>query len=654
MRPRNLLSAALLAAGACAALQNRNAAPGFRPLFNGRDLAGWVNVNCAPETWTARDGMIVCSGQPAGVLRTDRMYENFILELEYRHLSPGGNAGLFIWSDALPARGQPFTRSVEVQVMDGVETENYTSHGDIFSIHGARLTPDRPHPAGWERCLPSERRARPAPQWNHYRVTCDRGAIRLAVNGKGVSGVHDVAPRKGYICLESEGSEVHFRNLRVRELPPAREPVPQAEPDLGFRSLYNGLDLRGWKAPAELAPHWRPNGWMLEHDGQGGDLWSAEEYGDLQLLVDWRWPGPAHDADLPVILPDGTQALAPDGQPRTERVPEAGDSGIYLRGSSKSQVNMWCWPVGSGEVYGYRTDASLPAEVRAAVTPKVRADAPIGDWNRFVITMEGDRLTVVLNGQTVLENARLPGVPARGPIALQHHGSPVQFANVFVRPLDGVADGTPLHPGTIPRPNFPERTAAVAAAARANPSARLVFVGDSITQGWEGAGRAVWEREYAPLGALNLGVSGDQTASVLWRLQQGHFDPLRPELVVLLIGTNNTGHSMMPPQQIADGVAAILRELQRRLPEARVLLLGILPRGRSPEDPLRRSNAAANELLRGLADGRRVQFSDIGAAFLEPDGTLSHEVMPDYLHLSPRGYELWAAALRPHLRRLLR
>jgi hypothetical protein len=108
------------------------------PLFNGRDLSGWVNVNCAPDTWAARDGLIVCSGKPTGVLRTERMYENFVLELEYRHMVPGGNAGLFIWSDALTARGQHFTRSVEVRVKDGVQTENYTRPGDVFSLHGAR------------------------------------------------------------------------------------------------------------------------------------------------------------------------------------------------------------------------------------------------------------------------------------------------------------------------------------------------------------------------------------------------------------------------------------------------------------------------------------------------------------------------------------
>ena len=142
------------------------------------------------------------------------------------------------------------------------------------------------------------------------------------------------------------------------------------------------------------------------------------------------------DGELPVILPNGTRALNADGSPKTLKVPDAGDSGIYLRGSDRSQVNIWCWPVGSGEVYDYREDSNLPTEVRAAVTPKLKADRPIGEWNRFIITLRGDRLTVVLNDQVVIENARLPGIPARGPIALQHHGAPIQFANLFVHRLD--------------------------------------------------------------------------------------------------------------------------------------------------------------------------------------------------------------------------
>ena len=205
-------------------------------------------VNVAPETFTVRDGMIVSTGKPTGVMRTDRPYENFVIELEWRHLKPGGNAGLFVWSDALPAMGVPFTRSFEVQILDGHEDPNYTSHGDVFGIWGATMTPDRPHPAGWMRCLPSEKRARPSPEWNHYRVSCQDGVLKLAVNGKEVSGASHCVPRAGYICLESEGSECHFRNLRIQELPSTRPAsAEKATLDEGLTSIYSGLDLRGWQ-----------------------------------------------------------------------------------------------------------------------------------------------------------------------------------------------------------------------------------------------------------------------------------------------------------------------------------------------------------------------------------------------------------------------
>ena len=419
----------------CLAAQTIRAAEesGFVSLFNGQDLAGWVNVNCAPSTWTVKDGMIVCSGQPIGELRTERMYQNFVLELEWRHLRPGGNSGIFVWADDITARGQPFHRGVEVQVLDGPGGEGYTTHGDVFPIHGATMTPENPGKfAG--RAYPTELRAKPSPEWNHYRIECNDGAIALAVNGKVVTRGRDASPRKGYICLESEGGLVHFRNLRLQELPATPlAPDQIAQADRGFRSLYNGVDFSGWDHTPEHAGHWVAKDWILAYDGQSQDLWSAEEFGDFELIVDWRWTATPRKTLLPALKPDGDEEKDADGKTKMVEVLEAGDSGIYLRGSSKSQVNIWCWPVGSGEVWGYRTDPSQPPEIRAGVTPKRNADAPIGQWNRFHITMVGDQLTVVLNGETVIENARLPGVPPRGKIALQNHGHPIQFANIFVK-----------------------------------------------------------------------------------------------------------------------------------------------------------------------------------------------------------------------------
>jgi hypothetical protein len=128
--------------------------------------------------------------------------------------------------------------------------------------------------------------------------------------------------------------------------------------------------------------------------------------------------------------------VQPDGSEQGEAEVEEFDSGIYLRGNTKSQVNLWNWQVGSGEVYGYRKDAKVPAEVRAGVTPKSRADLPPGAWNRMMITLKGDRLSVSLNGRVVIDNAELPGIPADGPIGLQHHGSAIDFANLWIKELE--------------------------------------------------------------------------------------------------------------------------------------------------------------------------------------------------------------------------
>jgi hypothetical protein len=419
---------------------------GFRPLFNGKDLEGWVNVNTHPSTFYVKDGMIATTGKPYGFLRTDRHYENFVLEFEWMHRpvpkTDVGNSGLFVWGDPIPATGTVYTRGIEVQVLVNLNVKDtYTSHGDIFSIWGASCKPDRPHPKGWERCLPSEERAKGAYEWNHYRVEANDGAIKLSVNGKQVSGVTQCNPRKGYLALESEGSECWFKNIRIKELPSTNpKPDEVAVVDPGFRSLFTGLDLAGWKNDPGHEGHWQPKSpGKLVYDGKSEakdkNLWSAEEFGDFELVVDWRLTGKSKKKMIPVILPSGDHEKDADGKEKMIEIDDFGDSGIYLRGSGEAQVNIWSWPVGSGEVYSYRMNKKLPPEVRAGVTPKVNADNKPGQWNRFHITMKGDRLTVVLNKKTVIENAQLPGVPSRGPIALQHHGDPLEFANIFVREL---------------------------------------------------------------------------------------------------------------------------------------------------------------------------------------------------------------------------
>lgn len=182
----------------------------------------------------------------------------------------------------------------------------------------------------------------------------------------------------------------------------------------------------------------------------------------------------------------------------------------------------------------------------------------------------------------------------------------------------------------------------------------LVFLGDSITQGWEDVGRLVWTRHYAHRAPLNLGFSGDCTEHALWRMNEGReLEGLSPRATVVLLGTNNTGHRMDPVADVAAGMSAILAQLTSKLPRARILLLGIFPCGSKPTDPRRIRNAEINAEYAKRADGRRVVYADLGAAFLEPDGTLPRAVMPDLLHLSAEGYRRWAEAMEPHLAPLL-
>lgn len=184
-------------------------------------------------------------------------------------------------------------------------------------------------------------------------------------------------------------------------------------------------------------------------------------------------------------------------------------------------------------------------------------------------------------------------------------------------------------------------------------TAKLLFLGDSITQGWEAAGSDVWDGYYTPHGAYNLGYSGDRTENVLWRLQNGEVEGINPKLTVVMIGTNNTGHRQDPPECTTLGIEMILDELKERLPETRILLLAIFPRGETSNDPLRQLNKQINDRISELADDRRVFFLDINEAFLNEEGRLPEEVMPDKLHPNEHGYSLWAEAMDSTLRRLL-
>jgi beta-glucosidase len=180
----------------------------------------------------------------------------------------------------------------------------------------------------------------------------------------------------------------------------------------------------------------------------------------------------------------------------------------------------------------------------------------------------------------------------------------------------------------------------------------LVFIGDSITQGWEGNGKAAWEKHFAPLKAMNLGISGDRTQHVLWRLDNGNLEGITPKVVVIMIGTNNSNGMDNTAEEIADGIQAIVARLRKKLPEMKILVLAVFPRGEKP-NPQRDKIKEVNETVAKSADGKTVYFLDIGGEFLADDGSLPMEIMPDFLHLSEKGYTIWAEAIEPKVKELM-
>lgn len=211
----------------------------FRDLFNGKDLTGWVNVNTAEDTWRVKDGILVCSGRPIGVMRSEKQYENFILHIEWMHMEPGGNSGVFAWSNAQPNPSSRLPNGVEVQMLelewpnlhqrDGKIPPVAYVHGELFGVGGVKTVPDNPR---GERSMSIENRCKGRGEWNTYDVVAVDGVIKLSVNGKFVNGISASTQKKGYLCLESEGAEIHFRNIKIMELPPGVTAPEQVAPEL--------------------------------------------------------------------------------------------------------------------------------------------------------------------------------------------------------------------------------------------------------------------------------------------------------------------------------------------------------------------------------------------------------------------------------------
>ncbi len=394
-----------------------------RALFNGKDLSGWIGSGYVVE-----DGAIVCTPEGKNLM-TEQTFTNYILEFDYK-LPPGGNNGLGIH---YPGNGDGAYTGMEIQILDNSDPKyqplkDYQFNGSLYTLAAAKKIA-----------------LKPVGEWNHEKVSVLGSGLIVELNGEIIlrANLDDVSARNpthqgakrraGHLAWLGHGDRVSFKNITILETPPAAntEGVMAA----GFKRLFTGKNLDGWKHGN--SPEWTVSNGILKHSGRPGepsDLWTEREYGDCTLVFDWRWSGAGPLQKQPIVQPDGSNKLGPDGKPELVEIEEL-DSGIYLRGNTASQVNLWNWPVGSGEVYGYRTNPAMPAEVRAGVTPKVKADRPLGEWNRTMVTIKGDRLSVSLNGRVVIDNAQLPGVPAKGSIGLQHHGAAIDFANFWVKEL---------------------------------------------------------------------------------------------------------------------------------------------------------------------------------------------------------------------------
>jgi hypothetical protein len=390
---------------------------GFVPMFDGHTLKGWVNVNCASGTFFVKDNQIITTGKPTGYLRTEKQYENFIAEFDWMHIPPKpgavGNSGFFVWADPIPAVGTGYTRGIEVQVLVNLTYKNKkgeitaTSQGDLFSIHGASCVPERPHPDGWARCLPSENHCKGEGEWNHYRVEANDGVIKLAVNGHFVSSVSKCKPRKGYLALESEGSECRFKNLKIKELPstnPKKDEI--CDVAQGHKALYTGLDLSGWKAADEVKKHWQARDTVLHYDGKGeakdNALRTEKEFADSEYVVDFRAP-------QKLAKPCGFGFRAGDGL--------AGVSLTFEADKLQSSV--------------------IPIGVKLVDDP-MRSLKPAGQWNRLRVRAQDHDTEVQLNGRVIYkgkqESSAPRNQPGKWPLALHPQGE-MDFANLFVREL---------------------------------------------------------------------------------------------------------------------------------------------------------------------------------------------------------------------------
>ena len=429
-----------------------------------------------------------------------------------------------------------------------------------------------------------------------------------------------------------------------------------------------------WSQPVSITSQIKQADWRLCFNGPGNGIQLRD--GTLVFAAQYRDPaGKPHSCFI--ASQDGgdnwkiSPAAIPDGIPTSESVIAELEDGTLLlsmRNESRSGQRAWArwewqgtlWNGGWSKSWLDLPDPTCMASLIRHPHGELIFSNPADSQQRKKLTIRSSN-----DGGRTWSRGRLmdPGgamyscltVLRDGRLGLLYESADAEGL-VFVRfPLDWVLEGASLPTVAEGRLEttgkfgwWLKRHEQKLQETRAG-GVQLAFLGDSITQGWETTGKVAWEKHFGSRHAVNYGFGGDSTQHVLWRLQHGELDGLSPETIVLLIGTNNVRHGDFTAEEIAAGIAEIVRVLGEKCPKSRVLLLGLLPRGVTAADPLRIKCDAVNALLPALADGRRVEYLNANPALLEPNGHLSTKIAPDLLHLSAEGYERLGQAIAEKL-----
>jgi hypothetical protein len=403
-----------------------------------RDLGehDFTNVNTNPDTWTWTADGVHCTGQPVGVIRTKEPVGDFEMSLEWRHLSDGGNSGVFLWApkaalDSIKP-GQLPPGGIEVQVLDhgftakyekssGKQADWFTTDGDVFPVGSSTMKPFPPVAPRGVRSFPKERHSLGTPAWNHYFIRAVQGEVRLWVNGHEVSGGSDCTPASGYLCLESEGAPVEFRRMKIRDLAAAPVAPPAGADEQGFVPLFDGATLAGWQGAVD--GHHVVDGELRSKPGVGGNLLTAAEYGDFELRFEFK------------LTPGANNGLG-------IRTPLTGDAAFegmeiqILDDAHPKYAALKDWQV-HGSIYG------VVAAERGCLEPA-------GEWNQETVVVRGTQVKVIVNGKTIVDADTAPfrdGGPTpdgrphpglartKGHVGFLGHGDEVHFRNIRIRDL---------------------------------------------------------------------------------------------------------------------------------------------------------------------------------------------------------------------------